>query len=137
MSPCSRTVFALLLTRMCCSSAGPRIPHIAAYFGTKTRYEDAHPRLLRDALRADGSALRPPAAARCSPLHLTALLRHGSRYPTAPLVRRMRQLSELVRREGGHRGGGCRTRAAGTCGTQRTWTEVLLGLVDPLPFNST
>ncbi|XP_069015956.1 multiple inositol polyphosphate phosphatase 1b [Embiotoca jacksoni] len=91
---------SLLLTRRCCSSLSVRdIPHIAAYFGTKTRYEEVKPLLLRDVLSVDRSVLRPPPADSCSPVHLTAVIRHGSRYPTAKNIRRIHKLSELVRRD--------------------------------------
>ncbi|XP_054860855.1 multiple inositol polyphosphate phosphatase 1-like isoform X1 [Amphiprion ocellaris] len=88
----------LLLGRLSgCSPAD--IPHIAAYFGTKTRYEDVNPRLLRDVLSVNMSVLRPPPTERCSPVHLTAVIRHGSRYPTVKNIRRIHKLSELVRTE--------------------------------------
>ncbi|XP_029383984.1 multiple inositol polyphosphate phosphatase 1b [Echeneis naucrates] len=91
---------SLLLTRL--SSSGPPapdVPHIAAYFGTKTRYEDVNPHLLRDWTSVNASVLKPPADERCSPVHLTAVIRHGSRYPTGKNIRRIQRLSELVRRE--------------------------------------
>lgn len=69
------------------------------YFGTKTRYEEVNPHLLRDAFSVNRSILRAPTSERCSPVHLTALIRHGSRYPTVKNIRRIRKLSELVRRE--------------------------------------
>lgn len=91
---------SLVLTRLSCSSlSGPDIPHIATYFGTKTRYEDANPHLLRDMLSVNRSVLKPPPAERCTPVHLTAVIRHGSRYPTVKNIRRIQKLSELVRRE--------------------------------------
>lgn len=91
---------SLVLTRLTCSSlAVPDIPHIAPYFGTKTRYEEVNPLLLRDGLWVNTSVLKPPPAERCSPVHLTAVIRHGSRYPTVQNIRRIQKLSELVRRE--------------------------------------
>lgn len=90
----------LLLTRLSCSSLSvPDIPHIAAYFGTKTRYEEVNPHLLRDPSSVNSSVLRPPANERCTPVHLTAIIRHGSRFPTAKNIRRIHKLSELVRTE--------------------------------------
>uniref|UniRef100_A0A3Q3LR65 Multiple inositol polyphosphate phosphatase 1 n=1 Tax=Mastacembelus armatus TaxID=205130 RepID=A0A3Q3LR65_9TELE len=90
----------LLLTHMSCSSLAVQdIPPIAAYFGTKTRYEEVNPHLLRDALSVRPSVLKPPSAERCSPVHLTAVIRHGSRYPTVKNIRRIQKLSELVRKE--------------------------------------
>uniref|UniRef100_A0A3Q0RIE5 Multiple inositol polyphosphate phosphatase 1 n=1 Tax=Amphilophus citrinellus TaxID=61819 RepID=A0A3Q0RIE5_AMPCI len=84
----------------------PDIPHIAPYFGTKTRYEEVNPHLLRDPLSADPSVLRSPPAERCSPVHLTAVIRHGSRYPTIKNIRRIQKLSELVRTEASRSSGG-------------------------------
>lgn len=95
----------LLLGRLSGSSRAD-VPHIAAYFGTKTRYEDANPRLLRDVLSVNTSVLRPPPTERCSPVHLTAVIRHGSRYPTAKNIRRIHRLSELVRTEAAGGSGG-------------------------------
>ncbi|XP_026206299.1 multiple inositol polyphosphate phosphatase 1b isoform X2 [Anabas testudineus] len=91
---------SLTLTRLSCSFLSvPEIPHIATYFGTKTRYEDVNPHLLRDGLSVNTSVLKPPPTERCSPVHLTAVVRHGSRYPTVKNIRRIQKLSELVRRE--------------------------------------
>lgn len=90
----------LVLTRLSCSSlAAPDIPHIAVYFGTKTRYEEVNPHLVRDLTAVNTSVLRPPANERCTPVHLTAIIRHGSRFPTAKNIRRIHKLSELVRTE--------------------------------------
>lgn len=82
-----------------CSLLAQDIPHIAMFFGTKTRYEEVNPHLLRDAFSVNRSILRAPASERCSPVHLSALIRHGSRYPTVKNIRRIRKLSELVHRE--------------------------------------
>ena len=101
--PTNRLLLAavcLLLSRGSCSSRSlPDIPHIAPLFGTKTRYEEVRPGLLLDALSVNASVLRPPAAERCSPVHLSAVIRHGSRYPTAKNIRRIQRLSELLREE--------------------------------------
>ncbi|MEQ2206942.1 hypothetical protein XENOCAPTIV_005150, partial [Xenoophorus captivus] len=52
---------SLVPTRVCCSSAEvPDVPKIAAYFGTKTRYEEVKPNVLRDPLTVNTSVLRPP-----------------------------------------------------------------------------
>ncbi|XP_013878762.1 multiple inositol polyphosphate phosphatase 1b [Austrofundulus limnaeus] len=77
----------------------PDIPNIAAYFGTKSRYEEVNPDLMRDVLSVNRTVLRPPPGESCSPVHLTAVIRHGTRYPTLKNVRRIQKLSELVRRE--------------------------------------
>lgn len=93
-------VLSLVLSRCSYSSLSvPDIPHIAPYFGTKTRYEEVNPHLLRDVFSVNKSVLKAPASERCSPVHLTAVIRHGSRYPTVKNIRRIQKLSELVRRE--------------------------------------
>lgn len=101
---------SLSLTRMSSSLSSslspPHVPHIAAYFGTKTRYEDVNPHLLRDVTSVNRSVLRPPSTERCSPVHLTAVIRHGSRYPTVKNIRRIQRLSELVRTEASRGPGG-------------------------------
>uniref|UniRef100_H3BZE6 Multiple inositol polyphosphate phosphatase 1 n=1 Tax=Tetraodon nigroviridis TaxID=99883 RepID=H3BZE6_TETNG len=92
---------ALSFSLRCCwssFSSAPEIPLIAPYFGTKTRYEEVNPQLLRDVLFVDRSVLKAPASEGCSPVHLTAVIRHGSRYPTVKNIR-IQRLSELVRRE--------------------------------------
>lgn len=96
-----RAVCALLaaLCQLCSAVSTPDTPHIAAHFGTKTRYEEVNPHLLRDGLSVNTSVLLAPSAERCSPVHLTAVIRHGSRYPTAKNIRKILQLSELVRKE--------------------------------------
>lgn len=92
--------FSLVLTRLSYSAVSvPDIPHIATYFGTKTRYEEVNPHLLRDGLSVNTSVLKPPPMERCSPVHVTAVIRHGSRYPTVKNIRRIQKVSELVRRE--------------------------------------
>lgn len=91
---------SLVLGRCSCSLVSyTDIPHIAPYFGTKTRYEEVNPHLLRDVLFVNRSVLKAPASERCSPVHLTAVIRHGSRYPTVKNIRRIQKLSELVRKE--------------------------------------
>ncbi|XP_070783440.1 multiple inositol polyphosphate phosphatase 1b [Enoplosus armatus] len=98
---------SLVLTRLSCSSLSVQdIPHIATYFGTKTRYEEVNPHLLRDVLSVNKSVLKPPPTEGCSPVHLTAVIRHGSRYPTVKNIRRIQKLSELVRREASRGSGG-------------------------------
>ncbi|KAF1373423.1 hypothetical protein PFLUV_G00238710 [Perca fluviatilis] len=98
---------SLVVTRLSCSSlSAADIPHIAAFFGTKTRYEEVNPQLLRDVFSVNRSVLKPPPSERCSPVHLTAVIRHGSRYPTVKNIRRIQRLSELVRREAGGGSGG-------------------------------
>ncbi|KAJ0016293.1 hypothetical protein NQD34_014583 [Periophthalmus magnuspinnatus] len=78
-----RAAVLLLLTRLCCSGS---VPDIAVHFGTKTRYED----VVRPGLNLSS------AAAGCSPVHLTAVIRHGTRFPTVKNIRRIERLSRLV-----------------------------------------
>lgn len=90
-SPGSRLLHAavaLLLTRLCCSSS---VPDIAVHFGTKTRYEDV--------VKPAQNLSLGPAAEGCSAVHLTAVIRHGTRFPTVKNIRRIQRLSELVQRE--------------------------------------
>ncbi|KAI3363275.1 hypothetical protein L3Q82_011903, partial [Scortum barcoo] len=74
----------------------PDIPAIAKYFSTKGRYEEVNPHLIGDILAVNRSALQPPSA-QCREIHLTAIIRHGTRYPTSKNVKKMRRLYELVK----------------------------------------
>ncbi|KAM4590840.1 multiple inositol polyphosphate phosphatase 1a [Odontesthes bonariensis] len=101
-----KLVFILLTTTVigifsCCYSnvipeGDPNIPAIAKYFCTKGRYEEVNPYLIQDILAVNRSILKPPSA-RCRQIHLTAIIRHGTRYPTAKNVQKMQKLYELVR----------------------------------------
>ncbi|XP_036402885.1 multiple inositol polyphosphate phosphatase 1-like [Megalops cyprinoides] len=90
-----------ILGRFSISSAGnvnsaiPDIPEIAKYFGTKGRYEEVNPHLIYDILSVNKSLLKPPSAD-CNAVHLTALIRHGTRYPTTQNVKKMQNMSSLV-----------------------------------------
>ncbi|XP_061647041.1 multiple inositol polyphosphate phosphatase 1-like isoform X1 [Phyllopteryx taeniolatus] len=72
------------------------IPRIAKYFGTKGRYEEVNPYLLEDILAVNTSILRPPFP-KCRPIHLTAIIRHGTRYPTGSIFKHMQQVYEAVK----------------------------------------
>ncbi|XP_035262811.1 multiple inositol polyphosphate phosphatase 1b [Anguilla anguilla] len=74
------------------------IPKIAKYFGTKGRYEEVNPYLLDD-IRAINKTLLKPPSVDCVPVHLTAVIRHGTRYPTAKNVQKIQRLYDLVSRE--------------------------------------
>ncbi|XP_053368204.1 multiple inositol polyphosphate phosphatase 1b isoform X1 [Clarias gariepinus] len=74
------------------------IPSIAVYFGTKGRYEEVNPQLIDDILFVNHSAVRAPAAG-CQAVHLVAVIRHGTRFPTKKNIVRMRRLYELVMAE--------------------------------------
>ncbi|XP_014010117.1 multiple inositol polyphosphate phosphatase 1 isoform X3 [Salmo salar] len=73
----------------------PDIPAIAKYFTTKGRYEEVNPYLIDDILAVNKSLVKPPSA-ECREIHLTAIIRHGSRYPTIKNVKKMRELHNLV-----------------------------------------
>lgn len=74
----------------------PDIPAIAKYFTTKGRYEEVNPHLIDDILAVNSSILRLPSA-QCREVHLTAIVRHGTRYPTSKNVKKMQSLYELVK----------------------------------------
>ncbi|XP_041804033.1 multiple inositol polyphosphate phosphatase 1-like [Chelmon rostratus] len=71
------------------------IPAIAKYFNTKGRYEEVNPYLTEDILAVNGSILQPPSA-QCQEIHLTAIIRHGTRYPTTKNIKEMQQLYNIV-----------------------------------------
>ena len=96
-------VHLITISSFCCcfrndvtSEDDPRIPAIAKYFSTKGRYEEVNPHLIEDILAVNRSVLQPPFA-QCREIHLTAIIRHGTRYPTAKNVRKMQKLYELVK----------------------------------------
>ncbi|XP_076599794.1 multiple inositol polyphosphate phosphatase 1-like [Chaetodon auriga] len=71
------------------------IPAIAKYFNTKGRYEEVNPYLIEDILAVNRSILQPPSA-QCQEIHLTAIIRHGTRYPTTKNIKEMQQLYNIV-----------------------------------------
>lgn len=71
------------------------IPAIAKYFSTKGRYEEVNPYLIENILAVNKSILQPPSA-ECREIHLTAIVRHGTRYPTTKNVKKMQKLYNLV-----------------------------------------
>ncbi|XP_057271637.1 multiple inositol polyphosphate phosphatase 1 isoform X1 [Pezoporus wallicus] len=85
---------AVLLPLLEVASAG-----LNGYFGTKSRYEDVNPYLVRDPLSLGPAAVGSGLPPSCAPLQLRALLRHGTRYPTAEQIRRLGDLhARLLRR---------------------------------------
>ncbi|KAK9400659.1 multiple inositol polyphosphate phosphatase 1 [Crotalus adamanteus] len=74
---------------------------LSPFFGTKSRYEELHPYLLRDPFSL-GPALSgfplPPAS--CTPLHLSAVVRHGTRFPTRKQIEKLARLHGLLRGDG-------------------------------------
>ncbi|NXI42971.1 MINP1 phosphatase, partial [Galbula dea] len=90
----SSAVFFFLLPLLAVASAG-----LSGYFGTKSRYEEVNPYLIRDPLSLGPSAAASRLPAACTPLQLRAVLRHGTRYPTAGQIRRLGELhGRLLRR---------------------------------------
>ncbi|XP_074502158.1 multiple inositol polyphosphate phosphatase 1-like [Sebastes fasciatus] len=94
------TVFHLLIISCCLLNYvipedNPDIPAIAKYFNTKGRYEEVNPYLIEDILAVNRSILQPPST-QCQEIHLTAIIRHGTRYPTSKIVKEMQQLSNIV-----------------------------------------
>uniref|UniRef100_A0A665X9Q2 Multiple inositol polyphosphate phosphatase 1 n=1 Tax=Echeneis naucrates TaxID=173247 RepID=A0A665X9Q2_ECHNA len=73
----------------------PNIPAIVQYFNTKGRYEEVNPYLKEDILFVNRSILQP-ASAECQQIHLSAIIRHGTRYPTTRKIKEIRQLYNTV-----------------------------------------
>ncbi|KAF7247263.1 Multiple inositol polyphosphate phosphatase 1 [Varanus komodoensis] len=75
---------------------------LSPYFGTKSRYEELHPHLLQDPLSLGppqpGFPL-PPAS--CVPLQLSAVVRHGTRFPTRKQIEKLGRLHSLVLQRNG------------------------------------
>ncbi|KAM9848029.1 multiple inositol polyphosphate phosphatase 1-like [Aulostomus maculatus] len=95
------TIIHFLFTSCCllhfATSDGNRnIPAIAKYFSTKGRYEEVNPYLLEDILAVNRSILQLPSE-QCREIHLTAIIRHGTRYPTSKNVKKMQTLYQLVK----------------------------------------
>ncbi|KAM9618168.1 multiple inositol polyphosphate phosphatase 1 isoform 2-T2 [Trichechus inunguis] len=101
VAPAAALAAALLSSLARCSlleSGDPVASALSPYFGTKTRYEDVNPGLLpnpeapwRDPELLEGT---------CTPVQLVAVIRHGTRYPTAKQIRKLRQLHELLQARG-------------------------------------
>ncbi|XP_051679277.2 multiple inositol polyphosphate phosphatase 1 isoform X1 [Oryctolagus cuniculus] len=107
VAPAVALAAALLSSLARCSLLGPSDPVasvLSPYFGTKTRYEDVNPGLVLDpeAPRRDPELLEGT----CTPVQLVALIRHGTRYPTAKQIRKLRQLHGLLQARGRGSAGG-------------------------------
>ncbi|NWU89841.1 MINP1 phosphatase, partial [Upupa epops] len=85
--------FALILLPLAAAGAG-----LSGYFGTKSRYEEVNPHLELDPLSLGPAAAASELPAACAALQLRAVLRHGTRYPTAGQIRRLAQLHARLRR---------------------------------------
>uniref|UniRef100_A0A671QDZ9 Multiple inositol polyphosphate phosphatase 1 n=1 Tax=Sinocyclocheilus anshuiensis TaxID=1608454 RepID=A0A671QDZ9_9TELE len=71
---------------------------IARYFGTKGRYEEVNAYLIDDILAINNSLVTLPSS-KCSEIHLTVIIRHGTRYPTIKNIQKMREFYNLVVRD--------------------------------------
>lgn len=90
------SAFSVVLFRFSSVSfAQSTIPAIANYFGTKGRYEEVNPYLIDDILSVNKSLSKPPSPD-CRAIHLTAVIRHGSRFPTTKNIRKIKRLHNLV-----------------------------------------
>ncbi|XP_071419978.1 multiple inositol polyphosphate phosphatase 1 [Pithys albifrons albifrons] len=98
MAPRGTAASLLLLLLLPALAVPPAGAGLSGYFGTKSRYEEVNPHLVRDPLSlGPGVGAAPPPS--CAPLQLRAVLRHGTRYPTAGQVRRLGELhARLLRR---------------------------------------
>ncbi|KAB5555449.1 hypothetical protein PHYPO_G00034370 [Pangasianodon hypophthalmus] len=81
-----------------CKLTHSSIPAIAVYFGTKGRYEEVNPHLIDDVLFVNKSLVSPPAAD-CQAVHLVALIRHGTRFPTTKNIKKLHRLYDVVMTE--------------------------------------
>lgn len=77
------------------SSTKTSIPEIARYFGTKGRYEEVNTYLIDDILAINSSLVTLPSST-CREIHLTAIIRHGTRFPTIKNIQKMRDFYDLV-----------------------------------------
>lgn len=66
---------------------------LAEYFGTKTRYEDVNKHLLINPNYRDRSLLSDST---CTPVHLNAVIRHGTRYPTIKQIKKIQKIHKLI-----------------------------------------
>ncbi|XP_072546633.1 multiple inositol polyphosphate phosphatase 1-like [Salminus brasiliensis] len=74
------------------------IPENADIFNTKTIYKQVNLILQENVLAINLSAVKPPAPT-CVPVHLTAIIRHGIRFPTAGNIEKIGIFDNLVKSE--------------------------------------
>ena len=90
------SAFSIMLFRIPSANfSKSTIPAIANYFGTKGRYEEVNPYLIDDILSVNKTLSKPPSPD-CRAIHLTAVIRHGTRFPTAKNIRKIKRLHSLV-----------------------------------------
>ncbi|KAM9232994.1 multiple inositol polyphosphate phosphatase 1 [Leptosomus discolor] len=104
---------------------------LSSYFGTKSRYEEVNPHLVRDPLSLGPAAAASRLPAACTPLQLRALLRHGTRYPTAGQIRRLGELHARLRRRPAAAAAAACPAAAGLAAWQMWYEESLDGRLAP------
>uniref|UniRef100_A0A4W5QVD6 Multiple inositol polyphosphate phosphatase 1 n=1 Tax=Hucho hucho TaxID=62062 RepID=A0A4W5QVD6_9TELE len=76
------------------------IPAIANHFGTKGRYEEFSRYLFNDILLVNNNkSLLKPGCSNCTAIHVTAIIRHGTRYPSTKNIKRIQRLYDLVLNE--------------------------------------
>ncbi|XP_026114832.1 multiple inositol polyphosphate phosphatase 1-like [Carassius auratus] len=73
------------------------IPAIAKYFGSKGRYEEVNTYLIGDLLATNYSLVTLPPS-KCNEIHLTAIIRHGTRYPSTKNIQKMREFYDFLMR---------------------------------------
>ncbi|XP_060788842.1 multiple inositol polyphosphate phosphatase 1-like [Neoarius graeffei] len=76
------------------SPPGP-VPANVKYFNTKSRYEEVNPHLKSDILAINESWVKPPSP-ECRAVHLSTIIRHGTRYPTSGNIKKMIRVSKMV-----------------------------------------
>ncbi|XP_056465072.1 multiple inositol polyphosphate phosphatase 1-like [Gadus chalcogrammus] len=97
------TLYAFLGAIICCrpmlkdarATVTSSIPTIARYFTTKGRYEEVNPHLIGDIYAVNTSVLQALSPG-CREMHLSAIIRHGTRYPTSKNVEKMQMLYNLI-----------------------------------------
>lgn len=123
----------LLLFPLCCLPAETEAERLSPYFGTKSRYEEVNRHLLHDPLSLGPTS--PPEQQQqqqqpgsCAPLQLSAVVRHGTRFPTR---KQIQKLALLHRQVGGGGGGSAEHRpppcpAAQSLASWAMWYEAAL-----------
>ncbi|XP_013925207.1 PREDICTED: multiple inositol polyphosphate phosphatase 1 [Thamnophis sirtalis] len=122
--PLSVPMLLLLLLPLLLVNGEQRAELLSPFFGTKSRYEELHPHLLRDPLslgRPLSGFPLPPAS--CTPLQLSAVVRHGTRFPTRKQIEKLARLHGLLLRRGDGSGGGGRCSVAERLSGWEMWYQ--------------